>query len=153
VLLNPVVYFRSQSGECLHVVTVTGGKQRAEGPLSMKRDLRDVLRLLEELERALRDEGAHVLRLGREIKELSALLDCLEGEKRVAEKEAMTSSHMLQQLEAEMARVNERLNTGRQDLQRLAAERTEQQQLINARQGEIAIVGDRRETARRLYAL
>jgi len=143
-LLNPDAFFLSHSGECFHNVTVTGGKQRAEGPLSMKRDLREVIRQLEELERALRDEGAHVLRLGREIKEFSALLDCLEGEKRVAEKEAMTSGHMLQQLEAEMARVNERLNTSRQELQRLAAERTEQQQLINARQGEIAILGETR---------
>ena len=58
-LENPDAFFLSQSGECFHNVTVTGGKQRAEGPLSMKRELREVLRLLEELERALRDgEGA-----------------------------------------------------------------------------------------------
>src|SRR2546427_11151021 len=81
-LLNPDAFFLSHSGECFHNVTVTGGKQRAEGPLSMKRDLREVLRLLEELERALRDEGAHVVRLGGEIKELSALLDCLEGDRK-----------------------------------------------------------------------
>ncbi len=55
-LENPDAFFLSQSGECFHNVTVTGGKQRAEGPLSMKRELRDVLRQLEELERGLRDE-------------------------------------------------------------------------------------------------
>ena len=43
-LENPDAFFLSQSGECFHNVTVTGGKQRAEGPLSMKRELRDVLR-------------------------------------------------------------------------------------------------------------
>ena len=37
-------------------MTVTGGKQRAEGPLSMKRELRDVMRVLNELEMALRDQ-------------------------------------------------------------------------------------------------
>ncbi len=58
-LENPDAFFLSQSGECFHNVTVTGGKQRAEGPLSMKRELREVLRMLEEMERALRDgEGA-----------------------------------------------------------------------------------------------
>ncbi len=41
-LENPESFFLSQSGECFHNVTVTGGKQRAEGPLSMKRELRDV---------------------------------------------------------------------------------------------------------------
>ena len=125
-LENPDAFFLSQSGECFHNVTVTGGKQRAEGPLSMKRELRDVLRLLGELERALRDEEMRVLTLGREIKDLTSLLDRLEGEKREAEKQAMTSGHMLQQLESEMTRVGERLQTSRQELQRLEAERAEQ---------------------------
>src|SRR5580658_4600367 len=39
-LENPDAFFLSQSGECFHNVTVTGGKQRSEGPLSMKRELR-----------------------------------------------------------------------------------------------------------------
>ena len=112
-LENPESFFLSQSGECFHNVTVTGGKQRAEGPLSMKRELRDVLRMLGELERALRHEEMRVLTLGREIKELTSLLDRLEGEKREAEKQAMTSGHLLQQLEAEFTKVNERLQTSR----------------------------------------
>ena len=77
-LSNPDAFFLSQSGECFHNVTVTGGKQRAEGPLSMKRELRDVLRLLHELEGALRNDEMRVLTLGREIKELAARLDRLE---------------------------------------------------------------------------
>jgi chromosome segregation protein len=32
-LENPDAFFLSKSGECFHM-TVTGGKQRAEGPLS-----------------------------------------------------------------------------------------------------------------------
>ena len=55
-LENPDAFFLSQAGECFHNVTVTGGKQRAEGPLSMKRELREVLRQVEDLKRALRDE-------------------------------------------------------------------------------------------------
>ena len=112
-LENPDAFFLSQSGECFHNVTVTGGKQRAEGPLSMKRELRDVLRQLGELEQALRHEEMRVLTLGREIKDLTSLLDRLEGEKREAEKQAMTSGHLLQQLESEFSRVSERLQTSR----------------------------------------
>src|SRR5215472_1317130 len=41
---NPDAFFLSQSGECFHNVTVTGGKQRSEGPLALKRELREVLR-------------------------------------------------------------------------------------------------------------
>ena len=139
-LENPDAFFLSQAGECFHNVTVTGGKQRAEGPLSMKRELREVLRTLEELERALRDEETRVLTLGREIKELSSLLDRLDGEKREAEHQAMTSRHMLQQLDSEMTRVAERLNVAQLELQRLAAERTEQEGILCARQSEIEIL-------------
>src|SRR6202042_487428 len=108
-LENPDAFFLSPAGECFHNVTGTGGKQRSEGPLSMKRELREVLRQLEELERALRDEEMRVLTLGREIKEFSSLLERLEGEKREAEHQSMTSGHMLQQLDSEMSRVTERM--------------------------------------------
>ena len=143
-LMNPDAFFLSNSGECFHNVTVTSGKQRAEGPLSMKRELREIARLLEELERALRDEGIRALTLGREIKELASRLDRLEGEKLAAEKQAMTSGHMLQQLDAEMGRVSERLRTSQQELQRLASERADQQELINARQADISAFEQKR---------
>jgi len=143
-LENPDAFFLSQSGECFHNVTVTGGKQRAEGPLSMKRELREVLRTLEELQGALRDGEVRVLTLGREIKETTLLLDRLEEEKREAEKQAMTSGHLLQQLDAEMGRVGERLGVSRSELQRLAAERSEQDALITARNREIATSEEKR---------
>ena len=144
-LSNPDAFFLSQSGECFHNVTVTGGKQRAEGPLSMKRELRDVLRLLNDLEAALRNDELRVLTLGREIAELASRLDRLEIEKREAEKQAMTSGHMLQQLDSEMARVGERLDICRNELQRLASERAEQQALIGSRQVELTVLQDRRQ--------
>jgi chromosome segregation protein len=137
-LENPDAFFLSQSGECFHNVTVTGGKQRAEGPLSMKRELREVLRQLEDLERALRDEEMRVLTLGREIKEFTSLLERLETEKREAEHQSMTSGHMLQQLDSEMARVTERMSISQAELKRLAAERAEQESVITARQAEIS---------------
>jgi chromosome segregation protein len=119
-LENPDAFFLSQSGECFHNVTVTGGKQRAEGPLSMKRELREVLRQLEELERALRQEEIRVLTLGREIKDFTSLLERLDNEKREAEHQSMTSGHMLHQLDAEMARVTERMSVSQAELKRLA---------------------------------
>jgi chromosome segregation protein len=145
-LENPDAFFLAPSGECFHNVTVTGGKQRAEGPLSMKRELREVVRLLEELERSLRDGEARVMLLGREIKELTTRLDHLETEKREAEKQAMTSGHMLQQLDSEMARVRERVDVSRAELHRLASERREQEDHIVARNLEIAVADEKRAT-------
>jgi chromosome segregation protein len=137
-LENPDAFFLAQSGECFHNVTVTGGKQRSEGPLSMKRDLREVLRQLEAIERALREEEMKVLTLGRELRELTSLLDRLEGERREAEHQSMTSDHMLRQLDAEMGRVFERMRVSQSELERLAAERAEQEVSIAERHEEIA---------------
>jgi chromosome segregation protein len=149
---NPDAFFLSQSGECFHNVTVTGGKQRSEGPLSMKRELRDVLKMLGELEHALRDGETRLLTLGHEIKDLTSLLDRLEGEKRDAEKQVMTSGHVLQQLDSEMSRVAERLNVCERELQRLSAERAEQETAIQARQSEISGADERRIALERLAA-
>jgi chromosome segregation protein len=143
-LENPDAFFLSQSGECFHNVTVTGGKQRAEGPLSMKRELREVMRQMEDLERALRDEEMRVLTLGREIKDLSSLLERLEGEKREAEHQSMTSGHMLRQIDSEMERVRERSGISQAELRRLAAERADQETIISARQAEIAALEETR---------
>ena len=143
-LENPDAFFLSQSGECFHNVTVTGGKQRAEGPLSMKRELRDVLRLLNELEQALRHEETRVLHLGHEIRDLSQRLERLEAEKRESEKEAMTSGHALRQIDAEMSRVRERSTICERELARLASERAAQEDLVRDRQASIASA----ETAR-----
>jgi chromosome segregation protein len=153
-LENPDAFFLAQSGECFHNVTVTGGKQRTEGPLSMKRELREVLRLLEDLERSLREQELHVLTLGREIKELTSLLDRLENEKLDAEKQAMTSGHLLQQLDAEASRAGERVRVGQSELERLGVERAEQESLISARNSEMNSIEERRaELARRIAAL
>ncbi len=151
-LENPDAFFLSRSGECFHNVTVTGGKQRAEGPLSMKRELRDVMRQLGELEDALRHEELRVLSLGREIKELTSLLDRLEGEKRQAEKQAMTSGHLVQQLDSEMERAGERLNTCHRELKRLSGERGEQEALMSGRRTEMAALEEKRAELERMTA-
>jgi chromosome segregation protein len=151
-LENPDAFFLSQSGECFHNVTVTGGKQRSEGPLSMKRELREVLRQLEDLERALREEEMRVLTLGHELKDLTSLLDRLESERREADHQAMTSSHMLQQLDSEMTRVSERRNVSQLELQRLAAERADQENVVTALQAEIAVIEQKREALERQIA-
>ena len=121
-LHNPDAFFLSQSGECFHNVTVTGGKQRSEGPLALKRELREVLRQLADVEQMMAAEQTQVATLGREIGELTSLLQRLEDDKRDAERQAMTSGHTLQQLDGEMARVRERLGTYEREMSRLVAE-------------------------------
>jgi chromosome segregation protein len=143
-LENPDAFFLSQSGECFHNVTVTGGKQRSEGPLSMKRELRELMRQLAELEIMLKSEEQRVKVLAREIGELTSLLARLEDEKRDAERQAMTSGHSLQQIDAEAARTSERLATYQAELQRLAREADEQRSVMVLGQRECALHEERR---------
>jgi chromosome segregation protein len=143
-LENPDAFFLSESGECFHNVTVTGGKQRSEGPLSMKRELRDLLRSISDLEATLRHEEHRVLTLGREIRDLTSLLERLENERRDAEKQAMTSGHMLHQLETELTRTRERAEICGKELARVEDDRTEQVVTIEMRRTELASAEQRR---------
>jgi chromosome segregation protein len=136
-LENPDAFFLSQSGECFHNVTVTGGKQRSQGPLSMKRELRDVLLHMGELERVIGEKETQIAALAREITELGGLLQRLEDEKREAERAAMTSEHTLRQLESEMTRVRERLTTYENELRRVGEERSEREAFITTQLGEL----------------
>jgi chromosome segregation protein len=136
-LENPDAFFLSQSGECFHNVTVTGGKQRSEGPLSMKRDLRDVLKQMGELEMAIRDKELQVASMAREIGELGGVLQRLEDDKRDAERQAMTSGHTLNQLGGEMARIRERLATYESELRHLSSERADREAFVAGQTAEL----------------
>ncbi len=136
-LENPDAFFLSHSGECFHNVTVTGGKQRSQGPLSMKRELRDVLLQMAELERAVGEKETYIAALGRDIAELTGLLQRLEDEKRESERQAMTSEHTLRQLESEMTRVRERVSTHERELQRVGEEHAERETFITAQLSEL----------------
>src|SRR6266702_148731 len=136
-LENPDAFYLSLSGECFHNVTVTGGKKLAEGPLQMKRDLREVQHQIEALGRTLAAKESDVAVLGSEIQGLASLLDQLEAERRDCEQKVMTSGHSLRQLESETARVRERISGYERELQRIAGERQSREAFISERQQEL----------------
>jgi chromosome segregation protein len=84
------------------------------------------------------------MNLGREIHDLTSLLERLEADKRESEKQAMTSGHALRQIDAEMARVRERCGISERELARLASEQAAQEEVMARRQAEIAAVEARR---------
>jgi chromosome segregation protein len=144
-LENPDAFYLALSGECFHNVTVTGGKMLAEGPLQMKRDLREVQRQIEELGRTLAAQESSVSLLGSEIQTLTSLLDQLEAERRDSEQKVMTSGHSLRQLESEMTRVRDRITGYERELQRVAGERQSREAFIAERRREL----EQQEEARR----
>jgi chromosome segregation protein len=143
-LENPDAFYLALSGECFHNVTVTGGKKLAEGPLQMKRDLRDVQRQIEELGRTLAARESSVTQLGSEIQALTALLDTLEAERRDSEQKVMTSGHSLRQLDSEMTRVHDRIAGYERELQRVSGEHQSREAFIAERQFELQQQEERR---------
>ena len=144
-LENPDAYFLSSNGECFHNVTVTGGKQRKEGPLSLKRELRDVVKLAGEMEAAIQNEQNKVQALARELAELTKLLATLEEERREAEKQALTSGHALKQMETELARTEQRLHTYRLEFERTRSERNEKEIVLAEKRDQAEVLEQKRQ--------
>ncbi|HEY6968216.1 MAG TPA: chromosome segregation protein SMC, partial [Candidatus Angelobacter sp.] len=143
-LENPDAYFLSSTGECFHNVTVTGGKQRSEGPLSLKRELRDVVKLAAQLEAAIQNEQTKIQALERETSELAKLLAKLEEQHRESDKQALSSSHALKQMENELMRSEQRLNTYVLEMERTKSERDSAESSAAAKREEARVLEQNR---------
>ena len=108
-LENPHAFFLSPSGECFHNVTVTGGKPRAEGPLALKRELRDTRHKLEKAERDLGHCELTITEAGKALSELNRQLEVKSEERRAAERESANQSAALRQMDSEVQRLERRL--------------------------------------------
>ena len=74
-LENPDAFFLAATGECFHNATVTGGKPASEGPLALKRELREAESRLAKLETSLAQAETEAAVLTRTIEELTAQLE------------------------------------------------------------------------------
>ncbi len=102
-------FFLTLEGECFHNATVTGGKPASEGPLALKRELRDAENRLDKVASALAQAETEAAALTRTIEELTAQLETSGAERRQAETEAANQGAALKQMEAEVQRVERRL--------------------------------------------
>ena len=108
-LENPDAFFLSPNGECFHNVTVTGGKPRAEGPLALKRELREAQQKLEAVDRELAGAESAATGLSHAVAELTRTLDTRTAELREAERESANAGAALQQMHNEAGRLERRL--------------------------------------------
>ena len=102
-------YFLTPEGECFHRSTVTGGKPASEGPLALKRELRETESRLARLEAELTRAQTEADALTRAIEELTAQLETRGEERRQAESEAANLGAALKQMEAELESIDRRL--------------------------------------------
>src|SRR5882724_5604865 len=137
-LENPEAFFLSPTGETFHNVTVTGGRTSAEGPLALKRELREVQTKLEAIEADLSQTDLHAAALAKQIGEAQAALEVKSSERREAEREAANSGAALRQMESETARIERRLQEWAVASERNRDARGAKQDLIERKREEAA---------------
>ncbi|MGB8099694.1 MAG: AAA family ATPase, partial [Terracidiphilus sp.] len=102
-------FFLTPGGECFHNTTVTGGKPASEGPLALKRDLRETERKIAALEAGLAEAEMESAVLARSIDDLNRRLEARSEERRQAEHDSANQGAALRQMEAEVQRIDRRL--------------------------------------------
>ncbi len=159
-------YFLTLEGECFHSATVTGGKPASEGPLALKRELRETEKRLAGLEANLAQAETEATRLARTIEELASQLEVRSEERRQAERDTANQGAALKQMEAEAQRIERRLQDWtlqaarnkdareakhgsieqrREEMQRLEAEHARAEAGLEALQGQLAELRQKRE--------
>jgi chromosome segregation protein len=135
-------YFLTPEGECFHRSTVTGGKPASEGPLALKRELRETEGRLSTLDRDLAEAESEAETLTREIDELTKELEARGEDRRQVESEAANLGAALKQMEAEAQRIERRM----QEWEAQAARNKD------AREARRLSIAEKREEAARLEA-
>ena len=159
-------FFLTPGGECFHNTTVTGGKPASEGPLALKRDLRETEKKLAAVESKIGEAEAQAAALTRTIEELTGQLEAKSEERRQAEREVANQGAALRQMEAEVQRTERRvqewtaqaarnkdahqsklaaIEQKRAEVTRLEAEHAQSESALDAKQAELAIMRQNRE--------
>jgi chromosome segregation protein len=107
--IYPHAYFLTPEGECFHNATVTGGKPASEGPLALKRELREAQGRLAKLEATLAQAETEAAILTRTIEELTAQLEAHSEQRRIAQTDTANLGAALKQMEGETQRIERRL--------------------------------------------
>ena len=102
-------YFLTPEGECFHNATITGGKPASEGPLALKRELRETEQRLAKVQAGLEQAETEAAALAKTIEEFAAQLEARSAERRQAESETANLGASLKHMEAETQRLDRRL--------------------------------------------
>jgi chromosome segregation protein len=142
---HPRGFFLSPNGEAFHNATVTGGRVRAQGPLSLKRELNEVQQRLDAVTAALGESEMAAASLEHELRTLTAALDGKTLEMREAERESANSGAALKQMESETARIERRLQEWSLAMERNRDAKAHRQEAIEQRRNEAAALEAERE--------
>ena len=115
--------FVARSGEVVRDRLISWGERSSLGPLSLKRELRDLDRRVEGARRESDAAAQSAEELGERVDRLERSRQALTLKSQEAEKEALGLDHGLRDLAAELERIQHRLRIARAEIGRFAEER------------------------------
>ncbi len=135
-LQHPNAWFLTPSGETFHALTVTAGRTTANGPLALKRDLRELSAKTAALEGELSRTDIATATLAREIAHASTAIEARTQERREAEREAANSGAALRQMDSESQRIERRLQDWQLSSERNRDQRNAKTDLVARKRSE-----------------
>ncbi|MCS6952286.1 MAG: chromosome segregation protein SMC [Bryobacteraceae bacterium] len=115
----PELYFLLPDGACYHGRAVSGGRKLSSGPLSLKRQLRELQALAAARAQDLDRGEADLAKLEEEIAGLERDLEQVRNAQQGQEKESLGLEHELRKLAEELSRCGSRLSVARLELDRV----------------------------------
>ena len=140
-------FFLTPEGECFHNATVTGGKPASEGPLALKRELREAEGRLAKIEAELTQTETKASDLIQSIEELTAQLEARSAERRQAERETADQGAALKQMDFETQRIERRIGEWTVQAARNREAREAKQGAIEEKRAEMLRLEDEHRTA------
>jgi chromosome segregation protein len=101
---HPRAYFLTPNGECFHNFTVSGGTGTSSGPLSLKRELRELTRREASQQTEIEQRGIRLELLSRQLAETGAEMESVRSRRHELDKRLVASSQSVRQLDHELER-------------------------------------------------
>ena len=135
---HPKAYFLTPGGESYHNRTVSGGAGTSSGPLSLKRELRDLARRQQTEEATLARREQQRQSLTVELERVTAEMAQAAARRHELEKQLLTSGQAVRQLDAEVQRAQARWQQAQLEAERARAERVQAGDRLQAGREELA---------------
>ena len=131
---NPGKTFVARSGEVVRDRVISWGERSSHGPLSLKRELRDLDRRVEEAHRSSHVASLNAQVLGERVEQLDRMKQEVNLNLQEVEKDELRLAHGVSSLTAERERIDQRLRIAQDEIRRFTDERQElEDALVRAR--------------------
>ena len=141
----PNCRFAASTGEVVHGHVVSWGEREALGPLSLKREIRELDRQMDHASRETSAREAEAARLEEMLREAEALRARLISSVQEIEKTILTTDHRVRTLAGDLAHVQKRAEVARAEIARFTQERSQLDIAVHEAESQLAGIATSKE--------